>query len=247
MKVLFAGPARDLVLQNSGEGRKEGVHLSDILKRMAFEKDKKYNPNDPIDAMTLECGFTWERILELALASRHERPAGYRPEQLQEDGVWLSPDWVNPDADIQAEEWKATRKSSKNFEQKVMEWRPQIKAYLRALARQGLVKTLAVRLRVWFMVGDWSFEAKSDTTLLRDYWDIDIAFDKRELEENWREILSAGRRYGLLKEAPTERGRTWQTRKSVSNPPAKSPAKGRKARVVTFPITKKSSRPRSAS
>lgn len=265
MRVLYAGPARDLVLSNSGEGRKPGVHLSDILKRMAFEKDKKYNPANPIDAMTLECGFTWERILEQALASRHDERVGFRPEQMQEDGIWMSPDWINPNADIQAEEWKATRKSSKNYEQKIAEWMPQVMSYVRALRRAKLIDRLAVRIRVWFMVGDWSFENKGDNTLLRDYWDVDIEFDKRDLEENWRKVIAAGRRYGLLPEeswattktassttsrsvtrksvaspalnsrASDKKDRTWQTRKNDSSQRRKSPAKVLRG---TFPRTK---------
>jgi hypothetical protein len=193
--------------------------------------------------MALECGFTWETILERALSARHKRP-GYRPEPLQEDGVWMSPDWVNPDADIQAEEWKATRKSTKNYEQKIAEWMPQIKAYLRALLRRGVATRIAVRLRVWFMVGDWSFENKGDRTLLKDYWDIDVEFDKRELEENWRGILQAGRRYGLLKGPPSEE--QWQKTPKRKSPGSARPIESR-AKVLTFQNTKRSSRPRSAS
>lgn len=245
MKILYAGPANSLHLTNTGQGRKEGVHLSDILKRMAFERDKKYNPNNPIDAMTLEVGHTWETVLERALSVRHQRP-GYRPEQLQEDGVWMSPDWVNPDADIQVEEWKATRKSSKAWEQKVNEWLPQVKSYLRALLKQGVVKRLAVRIRAWFVVGDWSFEAKSDHTLLRDYWDIDLEFDKRELEENWRQIISAGKRYGLLKGKPEEtcQKQKPEAKKSDSSPRVRSSAK---VLTGTFPRTKTLSKPRNVS
>lgn len=244
MKILAAGPSQNLTLSNSGEDRQPGVHLSDILKRMAYEKDKKYHPDDPIDMMTLECGFIWETILERSLSARHKRP-GHRPEQLQEDGIWMSPDWVNPDADIQHEEWKATRKSLKSWEQKIDEWKPQAKAYVRALFRRRIIKRLATRFRVWFMVGDWSFESKGDTTLLRDYWDIDVEFDKRELEENWQSTLSAGRRYGLLKGEPREEAWPTKTRKkNDSNPPAKSHAKVLRG---TFPTTKKSSRPRAES
>lgn len=264
MKVLVAGPAAaNITMSNSGEDRKPGVHLSDILKRMAYERDKKYHPDNPVDAMTLECGFIWERVLERALADRHQNRAGYRPDQIQEDGIWLSPDWVAPEQDIQVEEWKATRKSTKSYEQKVHEWLPQVKSYLRALARRGVARRLAVRLRVWFMVGDWTFESKGDHTLLRDYWEIDLEFDKRELEENWREIVSHGYKYGLLKQPPSEdrwdsrtgkKSAASRTSRTILQQPHLKLVKAKKlsskaqpqsrgtARIVTFPNGKRSQR-----
>jgi hypothetical protein len=202
VKVLYAGPETELMMRrSSGEDRKPGLHLSDVLKRMAYEKDAKYHPDSPMDMMAVECGYTWEEVLEGALRARHESP-GYRPDQIQEDGIWMSPDWLAPKAAVLAEEWKATRKSSKNWEAKLEEWLPQAKCYIRALLRRKLIDRPVMRFRPWFMMGDWSFEAKSDLTLLRDYWRIDVEFDKRELEEMWRRVLSDARRFGLLKAAP---------------------------------------------
>lgn len=229
MKILFAGSDPDLVMTNTGEDRQPGLHLSDILTRQAYERDKKYHPDAPKDFMIFEQGHTWETVLERALSARNER-VGYRPEQIQEDGVWVSPDWVNPDADIQHEEWKATKKSSKSLDAKVLDWIPQAKSYVRALARQGAITRLATRFRVWCVMGDWTFESKGDLTLLRDYYRVDVEFEKRELEEHWRGTLGDARRYGLLKEAPQEtewrRPRLEATvRKRQEMPPtAKKPA-----------------------
>lgn len=250
MKVLFAGPDPDLVMTNSGHDRQAGLHLSDITKRMAFEKDKKLNPNNPIDAMVLERGFTWETVLETALSARNSR-AGYRPEQLQDDtyGIWMSPDWVDPEGDIQLEEWKATKKSCKRgFADVSWHWLPNTMIYLRELLRRKLVSRVAARFRIWWMNGDYSYESKtSDYLLLNDYWKVDVEFDKRELEENWQKVLTNGQRFGLLKKAPTEE--SWQKRKpepttptprkKVGSPP---PASREKARVVTFPTGQKSKR-----
>lgn len=244
MKVLFAGPDPDLVMRNTGDDRKEGLHLSDITKRMAFEKDKKLNPNSPIDAMVLERGFNWESILERALSDRHERN-GHRPEQFQEDGVWMSPDWVDPDADVQLEEWKATKKTSKRgFDDVGWHWLPNTMAYLRGLLRRKVARVLRARFRIWFINGDYSYESKnSDLHLLNEYWKVDVEFDKRDLEENWRQILQAGRKYGLLKSEPNEEPCPSPklvkkpVRKSVSNPPASSRGK---VLIGTFPTTKKS-------
>jgi len=206
MKILSCGPDADLLMTNSGADRKAGLHLSDITKRMIFERDKTLNPDTPIDSMVLERGFTWETILERSLSARHERP-GFRPEQMQEDGIWLSPDWVNPDQrGVQHEEWKATKKTTKHtFESKHWHWLPAAQAYLRALLKRGLARDLVTRFRVWHINGDYSYDSKtSDWLLLNDYWTIDVQFDKRELEDNWRGILQAGRKYGLLPEAPRE-------------------------------------------
>lgn len=237
MRVLFAGVDPDLVMMNSGEDRKEGLHLSDITKRMAFERDKKLNPNNPIDAMTLERGFTWEFCLERALSARHKRP-GYRPEQIQEDGIWMSPDWVNPDADIQLEEWKATKKTSnRDFMDIGWHWLPNAMSYLRSLLKRKLARTLAIRFRIWFINGDYSFENKtSDLHLFNDYKRVDVQYDKRELEDNWQSILSHGHKYGLLKDEPSEE--TWEkTKKKAGLQRASSRGTGR---IVTFPTTKTS-------
>jgi hypothetical protein len=287
MRILAAGPSSDLDLANTGEDRPAGVHLSDILSRMAWEKDRKYNPDAEKDLMIFEQGHTWETVLSRALAARQNRPAGYRPEPMQEDGVWLSPDWINPEGQIQVEEWKATKKSLKSYEQKIDEWAPQGMSYLRAALKRGTAKSLVVLWRVWFIVGDWSFEAKGDLTLLRDYWDIPVEFTKRDLEENWRRVIAFGHKCGLLKGEPEQelprswRGLTgssntvvkrtavrgvgapgrstagqkvrgsvnagqgvWLTKKKSSNPPDNSRAK---ARVITFPTTKKLLKRRSES
>lgn len=204
MRILSAGPDPDLFMGNTGEDREPGLHLSDITRRMNYERDSKLNPDSAPDQMTLERGYTWERLLEMALATRHKRP-GARPPQLQEDGIWMSPDWINPDGDIQMEEWKATKKTMRRgFEDISWSWMPNIMAYVRTAARQGLIRRLAVRIRLWWINGDYTFEAKtSDLQLLQEYHKVDIEFTKRELDENWRAIVQAGRRYGLLPVTPT--------------------------------------------
>lgn len=252
VRILFAGPDAELLMSNTGEDRKEGLHLSDILARMAWEKDKKYHPDAPKDLMVFEQGFTWEAILERALAHRHQRAAGSRPEQLQEDGIWLSPDWIGPDGH---EEWKATKKSINSADQKVQEWLPQAQCYVRALLRRGLIKHAITTFRVWFINGDYTYESKnSDLTLLRDYRRIVIEFQKRELEERWSGVLAFARRFGFLKEdKPWDRRpslerrvqeRQWRSQNEIKTTAAKSangnpPKRSRKpAAIVTFPTSR---------
>ena len=223
MKILYEGPDDSLVMSNTGEDREEGLHLSDITKLMNYEKDRKLNPNSPLDLMTFERGYTWESILEQALTARQKRP-GHRPEQIQEDGIWMSPDWLVPDGDIQLEEWKATKKTArKGFEEVGWHWLPNTMAYLRALMRRGLVRRPIVRWRIWFINGDYTFE--SDFHLLNDYRRVDVEFDKRELEENWRAIVSFARRKGLLPEETEWRSQTpTRARRLLSKEPPRSVA-----------------------
>ncbi len=263
MKVLSAGPDPNLVLTaESGHDRKPGVHLSDIMKRRMFERDKKYNPENPMDMMVIECGYTWETVLERALSHRHER-AGFRPEQILADGVWMSPDWVNPDArDVQHEEWKATKKKCSTdtvgkdaFQEKNWYWLPACMAYLRMLLKLGMARALKTRFRVWHINGDYSYEAKtSDFKLLNDYWTYDVEFTKRELEENWTGLLNDGWKYGLLKTAPgakrDECQKATQTRRipSLRKSSGRAPQPSRRAApVLTFPRMKRSKPLRSAS
>ena len=265
MRILRAEPCTDLIqgvnMINTGHDRLEGLHLSDITKRMAFERDRKLNPDSPIDAMTLERGFTWEYVLErCGLSERHKRP-GYRPEQLPEptggkpDKVLMSPDWCNPDdSDAQHEEWKATKKSLKrvtehDFYEIGWHWLINTKCYLRAMARRGMIRTLVTRFRVWFINGDYSYESKSsDFHLLNDYWMFDIEHDKRELEDHWTSVLSHGFHYGLITTPPKEGA--WRSkigtpaataakRKSVASPAL--PRSSATCRVITFLATRRSS------
>lgn len=245
MKVLACAPDPELLMENTGEDRKEGVHLSDILVRMAWERDRKYHPDAPKDFMVFEQGFTWETVLERALAARHKNRAGHRPPQLEEDGIWISPDWIGPDGH---EEWKSTKKSLKSAEEKVQEWLPQAKSYVRALLRRKLIKRPVTTFRAWFINGDYSYESKgSDLTLLRDYLKIQVEFDRRELDENWSGVISNGIRYGLLK----QESKPWDDRPRLNQRiAARANVRGRtpdrssaKAQVVTFPRGKRTLRP----
>lgn len=218
MRVLARVVAdSDLVFTTSGEDRPAGVHVSDILKFMMFERDRKLNPNTPLDMAAIDRGFTWEEVLSHALQRRRRKDdTGYRPDPFQDDewGIWHSPDWVQPDADVQHEEWKSTKASRKTpFEEKQWYWLPQAMCYVRALLRRKAIDRPVTRFWVWYVNGDYSYDAKaSDLHLLRDYVRIDVEFSVRELEENWRRVISAGQKYGLLPGIhgiDTDRGNRW--------------------------------------
>jgi len=207
VKLLYAGRDESLLVRETD--RPAGLHVSDIIKRLLYERDpKKYRLNNRVPMNTITQGFVWERLLERALRDQFETP-GYRPDPIQGDGVWMSPDWINPPAPFPVEEWKATKKSTKHdFATANWFWLPQSMAYTYWLLRLKMIDVPRVRFRVWHINGDYSYEAKSsDFHLLQDYWTYTVEFTKRDLEENWQMLLSAARRWGLLKEAPTWHGR----------------------------------------
>ena len=146
MKVVRFDADPDLRFSTTGEDRAPGLHLSDIIKTMQFERDKKFNPDKPLDMMLLEQGHTWEEVLAHALQRRwlHANPdyAGHRPDPMQIDGIWMSPDWFVPDDAItgggpRCEEWKATKTSqNKVLEDHQWYWLVQLQGYLYGLSKQ---------------------------------------------------------------------------------------------------------------
>mgnify|MGYP003393005229 CR=1 FL=1 len=221
-------PDASLSLSTTGGERAPGLHLSDIVKRMQWERDQKYKPDSAPDMMTLEYGHTWERVLENALRERHQEAnipyRGHRPDAIQVDGIWMSPDWLNPGAEFAAEEWKATKVSSKTpFQERQWYWLPQIMGYLHGLRTTKQIAAYKCLLRVWYINGDYTYESKSsDLTLLRDYHEYELSFTPREIQENWRSLVSHAIKYGLLPAAPQEQETTWQKRSSQTETPRKS-------------------------
>lgn len=222
MKIVKFENDPDLTFSTTGEDRSPGLHLSDIIKTMQYEREKRFNPDTPMDMMLLEQGHTWEEVLSHALQRRwlnaHPDYAGYRPGELSLDGVAMSPDWIQPKGfhatlkpgavDLVVEEWKAT-KTSKN---KVLEdhqwyWLVQLKAYMHALSVDLGRPVTRGRFRVWYINGDYSYGrsvAAEDMHLLRDYVRYDVEFTKRELEDNWRAVIGQAKRKGLLEQEPQQ-------------------------------------------
>ncbi len=237
----------ELILGKTGEERAPGLHLSDIIKKMMFERDKKFNPENPMDMMRIEAGHTWEEVLAHALQRRELQggpKAGDRPEPLQYQGVWMSPDWFNADSEWPVEEWKATKMSKKkDLEEHQWYWLVQLKGYMKGLSEQYGRPLLKGKFRVWYINGDYDWSAKvSDLTLLRDYIEYNVEFTQREIDDNWRTLMSNAIKYGLTKGEPTWEQQPSQTpptsqSERSSKPPVRSP---RRPKVITFPTTKMS-------
>jgi hypothetical protein len=75
--------------------REAGVHLSSILKALDEAlHGKKYQDDGGWDLeLCATIGFTWERVLELALGDL----LGFRPESIEKDGIHMSPDYIGSD------------------------------------------------------------------------------------------------------------------------------------------------------
>lgn len=248
MKVTKFEAGPDLTFSTTGEDRAPGLHLSDIIKTMQFERDAKFNPDRPLDYMLLEQGHTWEEVLAHAIQRRwlaaNPIQHGYRPDQLNVDGVWMSPDWFEPkDADYGVplvEEWKATKTSqNKVLEDHQWYWVVQLKSYLYGMSKKLNQRLTQGRFRVWYINGDYTWESKnSDLTLLRGYVRYDVEFGWREIVDNWKSVIQQAKKHGLLEQAPTNEtteDTTWDDRKTP--PTTKSTTANRRSRSSSPPET----------
>lgn len=163
--------------------RQPGLHVSEIIRSISddlFSKGKGW-PERELN-LAAEVGFTWERMAELALRDR----LGWRPEEMQLDGVWMSPDYIYLDDVIHLRELKATWKSIKNSAPSdVIKWMMQTKAYCKN------VGTHFCNFYVLNINGDYrppmpQFNAYA------------IEFTQRELDENWQMLLNHVRHKGML-------------------------------------------------
>lgn len=252
MKVERIENDPDLILYDTGGERAPGLHLSDIIKKEMFRRDRKFNPDNPLDMMTLEVGHTWEEVLAHALHRRELKggpKAGYRPEQFQYAGVWMSPDWLNPgNEEFPLEEWKATKASKRKDllddpDPKHWYWFPQFMGYAKGVSERLGIPVRGCIVRVWYINGDYTYESKNgEHTMLRDYVKYRVSFSQQEVDDNWRKLMSMARRDGLLKEEeptweqPGPQPRQTPLRKPSS--PSRPPSRARK--VITFPTTRMS-------
>lgn len=191
--------------QSDGPRTRDVLHVSDIYKRLMIrlqpkrfdKRDKAGNPI-PMDLNKVEIGLLFERMLERALAEKFatERPG----EIITDEGIYLSPDGVNPEL-LAGEEYKATFMSSRDgiFEEvtvgddtfqipreKFLHWFIQMKAYAKWLS------TRVFLLRVLFICGDYT---RPFTPQFRSFR---VEFSDEEIEDNWTMLIQIAREEGLL-------------------------------------------------
>ena len=201
-----------LCLGQSGELRTPGCHLSDIIRTFQQDTDSKtYGaPGSPFlpDSTTLlrfEAGFTFERVLEMAFASR--RMDVVRIGEVEKDGVIGSPDGVDVSGDEPCLSefkwtWRSTRGTpwpcadhaiiTPGCDQCVHEWAPkhmwyiwQMRSYAHML---GVTRGV---LRVLFVNGAY----QNYSPELRGW---EFQWTDEELAQHWHQILKQAKEKGLL-------------------------------------------------
>lgn len=164
--------------------RPKGLHVSQIIGDIC----KQLYPDVYGQALNVEkvtAGRTFEDWLERGF---QEAQSGiFRPPPLQVDGVWLSPDGVNPDP-YQIEEYKLTWYSSTDWDpgcKRAWPWKIQIMAYCYAL---GVTEA---RLTVFFVNGNY----KPPKPEVRQY---QLTFTELELQETWLMLINHATAKGWL-------------------------------------------------
>lgn len=173
--------------------RGEGVvHLSDIYKvLMQRLQPKRFNNDRPMDMARVQVGLLFESMLEEAL---HRRFGVLRPgEVVSDEGIYMSPDGVNPTL-VAMEEYKATYMSSAKgildengeLSDKFVHWGIQIKGYLHWLGVNDCL------LRVLFLAGDYSFPIGPQFKSWK------LSYTDEEIDENWTMLVNVAVEEGLL-------------------------------------------------
>lgn len=168
------------------------LHLSDIYKRLMVRLQPKRFTGAPFENNPrVETGILFESILEEALARKFST---VRPGELvSPEGVYMSPDGVNPELGAM-EEYKATYMSSRDGivdeygmpRQKYLHWFFQILGYAKWL------DTRVAMLRVLYLAGDYS---KPITPQFRSYR---INMTDEDVDQNWAMLMQVAREEGLL-------------------------------------------------
>ncbi len=173
------------------------VHLSDIYGSLMrrLQPDRFGKPFDQDAYTRMEVGIAFENILEQGLA---EKFATVRPgEIVSPEGVFMSPDGVNPTLDA-GEEYKATWMSSRSNgttpytdengepSEKYIHYFFQVKGYAKWLGTNRFL------LRVLHINGDYTYP------LTPQFLTHLIEFTDKELDDNWTLLMNHARSEGLL-------------------------------------------------
>jgi hypothetical protein len=202
---------RDLARVNEAStSRTPGLHVTDIIQIILRKIDPSRYGGNMAEKYTQEtrenwqeAGFLWEELLSKLFAERlREGTEGgivrFRPGELRVDGILLSPDAAvfgldpipgcDPDAPV-LEEYKATYKSSKDFDlydKRYIGWLLQMQAYCHALG------TNRARLYVWHVNGDYKGGR------LPEVAGFELSWTRQELAQQWASLLNTARKEGMI-------------------------------------------------
>lgn len=165
------------VMWDDDEVREEGVHLGDVTHSLKSRSGLGYKGKGFQDMnLTPEIGLLWERVLSLVMRDKY----AMRPPQIQEDGIWMSPDGIGPDPEgkvpLVVEEYKATWKSTRRSPAEDFSYMVQVKSYCRAL------DTHVAIMRIFYIMGDY----KGSGPIYRV---ARLEFTRQELDQNWAMVL----------------------------------------------------------
>jgi hypothetical protein len=172
------------ILLDGGEGRSVGVHVSDVIRHLAFASgylDKKWETAD-MDAPTVQLGLAWEEYY----FKTYLPDVVHQPGELCCDGMYMTPDGFGTDSDGTdvLHEAKTTKKSKpKDIEDyelpKFWLWLTQMKAYCHGLG------TTRARLHALFLNGSYDWYRGGTTSPQV----VTFEFSKAEIRLNWNMLL----------------------------------------------------------
>lgn len=174
------------------------VHVSDIYKKLMKRLQPRRFTDAPMDMEKVEVGLLFETALEIAMRLKYGvvRPG----EVISDEGIFMSPDGVNPTLGA-LEEYKSTYISSREgiveavevngatvqiFRDKFFHWGVQIKAYLKWLGVRSAI------LRVLFICGDYNRPISPQFKSYR------LEFTDQEIENNWAMLIKVAREERLI-------------------------------------------------
>jgi hypothetical protein len=169
--------------------RPKGLHVSQIISAILQTIDpKRYKPDLPLPAAKIVSGLAFEQQLEKILVSHI--PGGFRPQPIQKDGIWLSPDNVAMDPWRDREfklSWYSMKTKPCPYHDVYWGWRVQMMAYAWAL------ETQITELWAFFVNGEYPVGAPTPKLEC-----MVIDWSMQELEENWRMIQAHAKMWGWL-------------------------------------------------
>ena len=173
--------SRLIAVRETAMVRPPGLHQSAIVSYMVKSLGARYgtitDPEDDDDPTTRHLywvlGQGWEQTVKDALMA--SGVAGFTPDPVQVDGIWLTPDWLRRRSPI-VDEMKYTTISMREGldNPKLQKYVWQGLAYCRAYDRRVL------KLHVCFACGDWKAHA------FPHYRVFTLRPTPRDLDENWR-------------------------------------------------------------
>jgi hypothetical protein len=192
MKYSVVGDGSTININQGGDPRTPGVHLSGVIRWIAIQmgvltpddRDCTDDRNEigqavqrfPLEArLKMAVGLAWEDWL-----SSQYPDVMYHPGEMELDGILMTPDGLHPNETLY--EFKVTWKSAfklfnEGYDHKSFwMWRAQNMGYLKALGWRK------VRQCILYVNGDYRGS-------LPQFVELDVEYTQEEIDDNWRLML----------------------------------------------------------